>query len=296
MEKIDFHIHSTNSDGELSPRGVMQQAIKNNVSLISITDHDIYFGQDYWKEMLLPGKKIKLVPGAELSTDYYKNGEKIRIHLLAYDVKDNNNELGHELSIMRRAREEGNFQYVKALKKSCNFIIDDDFADFDFSQYGRINKLILKQLTAKKILSSEQIEKIQQFFLENKPKYSKCTLDIERGIEIVKANGGITSFAHPYQTKLNFDDLDHLVKYLKSVGLDAIEGYHGEANSQDNNIAIFLAQKHDLYKSAGSDFHSTKDVHDIGCDTSDYPNFNTKRLDEKFIKEQRFLSDEVREK
>lgn len=293
MNKIDLHIHSTNSDGELSPNAIIQRALNNDVRLISITDHDIYYGHSYWKEILLNSNKIKLVPGVELSTDYFIDGEKVRIHLLAYDIKDVNNELGRELLRMKLARQEGNIEYFKGLKKSCDFIKDEMFADFDFSQYGRIVKLIMKHLSAKASLTPDQMKMVQNYFLTNKPKYNKCTLDIEQGIEIVKANGGVTSFAHPYQTKLSYDKLDKLVCYLKSIGLDAIEAYHGDATTSDNNVAIFLALKYELCKSAGSDFHDPADSHDIGCDVSSYPLFKQGEvLSDKFKKEKRLLSNE----
>ncbi len=293
MTKIDLHIHSTNSDGELSPNAIIQRALKNDVGLISITDHDIYYSHNYWKEIILNNKKIEMVPGVELSTDYFIDDEKVRIHLLAYDINDDNNELGQELLRMKNARQEGNIEYIKGLKKSLNFINDEMFSDFDFSQYGRIAKLIIKQLSTKTSLTLDQMKMVQNYVLTIKPKYNKCTLNIEQGIEIVKANGGITSFAHPYQTKLSYEKLDKLVGYLKSIGLDAIEAYHGDATTGENDIAIFLAQKYGLSKSAGSDFHNPADSHDIGCDVSCYPCFTQGDvLSEKFKKEKRFLSNE----
>ena len=41
MEKIiDLHIHTTKSDGALTPMEVVEEAIKNRVSAIAIADHD----------------------------------------------------------------------------------------------------------------------------------------------------------------------------------------------------------------------------------------------------------------
>ena len=37
---IDLHIHTNISDGALSPKEVIDEAWKNGVSVISITDHD----------------------------------------------------------------------------------------------------------------------------------------------------------------------------------------------------------------------------------------------------------------
>ena len=37
---IDLHVHTTFSDGELTPLEVLNVCYKNNISIISITDHD----------------------------------------------------------------------------------------------------------------------------------------------------------------------------------------------------------------------------------------------------------------
>ena len=39
-EKIDLHIHTCCSDGEKDPKSIIDEAVKNKVPVISITDHD----------------------------------------------------------------------------------------------------------------------------------------------------------------------------------------------------------------------------------------------------------------
>ncbi len=39
-KRIDLHIHTTMSDGVLSPKEVIDEAYKNGVSVIAIADHD----------------------------------------------------------------------------------------------------------------------------------------------------------------------------------------------------------------------------------------------------------------
>ena len=40
QNKIDLHIHTNLSDGELSPKEVIDEAVKNGVKVIAIADHD----------------------------------------------------------------------------------------------------------------------------------------------------------------------------------------------------------------------------------------------------------------
>lgn len=40
MKRIDLHIHTNVSDGAFSPKEVIDEAVRNNVSVIAISDHD----------------------------------------------------------------------------------------------------------------------------------------------------------------------------------------------------------------------------------------------------------------
>ena len=128
------------------------------------------------------------------------------------------------------------------------------FDGFDFAQYGWIKKLIRSQVDFSGYTLSQQ-EQINRYLEEQKASYQRCTLDIEQGIELVKATGGYTSFAHPHETKLGYDDLERIVRDLRAVGLDAIETFHAKATPNDNQIATILAQKFKLLESCGSDIH-----------------------------------------
>ena len=40
LEKGDFHVHSTSSDGNLSPTEIVKYAKKRKVDIIALTDHN----------------------------------------------------------------------------------------------------------------------------------------------------------------------------------------------------------------------------------------------------------------
>lgn len=78
-KKGDFHLHTTASDGKFSPKELVNMASKENIDIMSITDHDTISGV---LEAVVEGKKlgITVIPGLELSTLYYKEN----IHILGY--------------------------------------------------------------------------------------------------------------------------------------------------------------------------------------------------------------------
>ncbi len=252
---IDMHIHSTNSDGILTPEQIVEEANKNNVGVLSITDHDFLLERKKYKSLTIGNKSIKLIPGAELSTDYYVGDKKIRIHLLSYDAIDKNGDLMKAMINMKNARTEGNYAYIQMLLKKLKFLDSEDFKDFDYSKYGWLKKRILNTININKY-KKEEVDILIKCLEQIKPIYRKCTLDIEEGIDLIKKAEGFSSFAHPYQTKLPYNELEKMVSCFKSMGIDAIETFHAMADKQDNDLAKDLANKYNLLESCGSDFHT----------------------------------------
>ena len=125
MEKIiDLHIHTTCSDGALSPKQVVDESIKNGVDTIAIADHDTTaaYTEDlfnYAKE-----KGINLIPAVEISTKINKCG----IHVLGYNFDLQNEELLNQLSLLRNARHDYLYN-VSAKIKELGYKIDVESLD-----------------------------------------------------------------------------------------------------------------------------------------------------------------------
>ena len=99
-KKIDLHIHTNKSDGKLSPKEVIDEAVKNKVSTIAIADHDTV--EAYTDELFSYAKEknINLIPAVEISTKTKKCG----IHVLGYNIDINNEEFRKSLFKLRNAR------------------------------------------------------------------------------------------------------------------------------------------------------------------------------------------------
>ena len=81
--KGDFHIHSTESDGELKPGEIVLLAKKRNLDIIALTDHNTVSGN---KQAIKVGEiyGVKVIPGIELSTRFRGH----RVHILGYFTDD----------------------------------------------------------------------------------------------------------------------------------------------------------------------------------------------------------------
>lgn len=81
-KRIDLHIHTTVSDGALTPKEVIDEAYKNGVSVIAIADHDTV---DAYNDELFEyakSKNIKIINAVEISTKAKKAG----VHVLGYNL------------------------------------------------------------------------------------------------------------------------------------------------------------------------------------------------------------------
>lgn len=98
--KGDFHIHTKYSDGQLTPKEVVNLAEKEFVDIIAVTDHNNTDGVD---EAIEEGNKtgVRVIPGIELSTRF-KNK---RVHILGYFKDDSyKNEVFRKILYYVRAK------------------------------------------------------------------------------------------------------------------------------------------------------------------------------------------------
>ena len=66
---IDLHMHTTFSDGSISPEELVAMAIENGVKVIAITDHDNTLSYEAAIEAA-KGHDLEIIPGIEINTHY----------------------------------------------------------------------------------------------------------------------------------------------------------------------------------------------------------------------------------
>jgi len=82
MGWIDLHIHSTYSDGTLSPAALVDLAKKIGLQAVALTDHDTMAGV---AEALARGRQVdvKVIAGIEISAWH----ENMPLHILGYGLR-----------------------------------------------------------------------------------------------------------------------------------------------------------------------------------------------------------------
>lgn len=259
MIAVDFHNHSTYSDGLLTPCEMVERAFNNDVKYFSITDHDTINGL---KEASEAANKfnITFIPGIELSTTH--NNESIHILGFFKDTNFRNPELLTYLNSIQKRRIERAKKMVEKLKSEFNI-------DISFEKVlNRGKEVVARPHIAYEIMSSGypyDMEYIFNNFIgKNCAAYVPSTkLSTEEGINLIKNNGGLAILAHPVLIKNS-----SLEEFL-NLGIDGLEAIYFQNTLNDEEKIIRFAQKNNLLITAGSDCHGNfktdKRHGDIGC-------------------------------
>lgn len=254
MKKIDLHVHTNISDGTLSPTEVVERALNIGLSAIAITDHDTVAGVAQAKQAAshLAGESIEfeVISGVEISAEYHGKD----IHILGLYVNENDETLISALKLALDKREERNEQMTARLREDGIPIHLEDL------YYGEPNTVITRAHFARFLVENHYAKNNNEAFsryLDSSTKYyvPRTYMTPQVAINLIKAAGGIPILAHPLLYKLDLKELDVLVGYVKSLGMEGIETIYSNNTGFDEGIIRRYVNKYDLLMTGGSDFH-----------------------------------------
>ncbi|MBI4652868.1 PHP domain-containing protein [Candidatus Kuenenbacteria bacterium] len=269
---IDLHMHSVYSDGMFELNQIIKKVKEENISTISLTDHNTISGVE---KIMAIGKKnkIKVISGIEFYTFF----ENKKLHLLGYNFDLKNKEL---IDLTSQAQEEHYIWGIKTLKKmeAIGFKIDfKELEKFKSRYFGFVhlknilmknkknkNKIIedlklkerAKSMKIKKIPEPDLFETINYYFTKDQPGFvpdEHLKISTPLAIKTILKAGGAPILAHPGQ-QLAYKD-DEIILKLKQQGLKGIEAitpYHSWHQIEHYQK---LANDLNLIITFGTDFH-----------------------------------------
>ncbi|MDO8664221.1 MAG: PHP domain-containing protein [Candidatus Liptonbacteria bacterium] len=252
---VDFHMHSTYSDGSQSVRELIGQASENGVTMLSMTDHDTTAGiseaQKLGAEM-----GVKIIPGIEITTAKNNKG----LHLLAYGIGEENKILSELLARLREGRKKG---VIEKLEKINQNFKSSGRPQVDIDDVMKINKTLgLATVMDYLVANGFTAGRDEAYELVKGMKVRSDDVTTEYVIDIVHRGGGIVSLAHPFAPKIslrnisdNPADLRSLCKELKNAGLDGIEVYTPAHRNEDIAFAKEIVKEVGFFGGIGSDWH-----------------------------------------
>lgn len=252
---IDLQVHSTYSDGYLSPAQLAQFLDQKGIQVASLTDHNTTVGQDEFYRACQE-RNIKVVPGLELYT-------KLRhkdFNILWYNFQHHQDL--HNILRNSQIRRRNN---VRRVLKKLDFRLDIERTLDKYTEYIPINQIIddiLKvdenKRKVQKELGVEHIrlsDMINNYFRNPEiGKLSDSYINIERIFRLRKELGGEIILNHP--GKYGTDLKESFIAELKEMGLDGVEKMSPHHSYSNITYLQYIARKYDLIETGGSDFHT----------------------------------------
>ena len=250
---LDLHVHTTASDGRLTPAETVALALQRGLRVLAITDHDSTGGVEPAVDAAR-GSALEVIAGVEINTDTPK-GEA---HVLGYFVDPTHPRLGAQLADRRRARFErgqGIVQKLHALGLAIEWERVQEIAGAD--EGGAVGRPhVARALEERGYVSSTQ-EAFEKYIGRGGPAYVEYEkLTPEEAIAMIRGAGGVAVLAHPS----TIEGLDAYAAELKSAGLDGLECYYGRYPEETVLALVALADRLELVATGGSDYHGSEQV------------------------------------
>jgi len=285
---IDMHIHTIYSDGLHSAQNILKKANKLNLSLISITDHNstkVY--DEILKNDLLKLYSGSLVTGTELKCHI---GEEI-IELLVYDFNIDQMEqfIKNNYSSWYSINKSMTTEFENILIKEKITYDKQLMSTHDFTKYNGIMELyktVLQDRNNEDKLGKELYKSIPEFFRKCVCNYkSRFYVDLTKYYPSVE---DVVNFSRKHDCKVFMphvflfnNGLDILNNIQNTYKIDGVECFHPSYTLQECNELLDYCKKHNLYTSAGSDYHGNG--YELGSTSKFYSCDNIKLCDFKNI-------------
>lgn len=244
---IDLHLHTTASDGRLSPAQLVARVSAAGITTMSVTDHDTVAGlAEVGAEASARG--IRLVPGIEITSV----AEERDVHMLGYFFDPTSPPLLTFLE-RQRAQRVARVREIGARLAGLNMPIDVEALVATAAM--RPGTSVGRPQVARALVEAGHVasvaEAFERWLANGLPAFVPRTGPSPATVvAVIHAAGGVASFAHPAVTRR-----DELIRPLADHGLDAIEVFHSDHLPEHEVNYQGLAIRLGLLISGGSDFH-----------------------------------------
>lgn len=243
--KFDLHVHSIYSDGNYSPKEIIDLAVEKDLFGISITDHDTLSGIDEAVKYTKKTNKIKLIPGIEFSCIH----DEEEVHILGYLKDYTNSKILEKTKLLKEIRYERGLEIISKLNKIGMDIKYEDLSKVSKKDFiGRV--AIAEALIMKGYINTIE-EGFDKYLNRGKIGYvEKKRFSINEIINLIESVGGVSILAHPGLLKNK-----QTLRYCLEQGIDGIETFHSKHSKKDIKKFSQIAKKYNIIETAGSDCH-----------------------------------------
>jgi predicted metal-dependent phosphoesterase TrpH len=244
---IDLHLHTTASDGTLSPRDLVARAASAGLTTISVTDHDTVAGLA--EAGRAAGERgMEMVPGIEITA--VEDGRDV--HVLGYYFDPESVALAQFVASQRLDR-------VRRVREICDRLCgmglrvaaDDVLAEVSAQADRSIGRPAIADALVRAGHARDRDDAFRRLIGRGSPAFvPRLGVRAAEVIDVIAQAGGIASLAHPVLA-----GIDDLIPSLAARGLAALEARHSDHPPDVEAHYRALAAALGLAVSGGSDYH-----------------------------------------
>jgi predicted metal-dependent phosphoesterase TrpH len=243
---IDLHLHTTASDGRLSPDELVRRADGVGIRVMAVADHDT-MASVAAATRAAAALGISVVPGIEITS--VLDGRDV--HILGYYLDPDDPALHALLEVQRRERLERAREIGRRLAGAGATI---DVEPLLREATARGASVARPQIAAALVAAGHAADigdAFDRWLSEGRPAFvPHVGREPAHVVSVIAGAGGAASMAHPGTT-----GRDEIIPQLAEAGLAALEAYHSAHDAVQRAHYIELARRHGLALTGGSDFH-----------------------------------------
>ena len=257
MALVDLHLHTTYSDGRLTPAQLVRLCAERGLETIAISDHDSTEGLNEAFEAAAETQGLSVIPAIELSTDIPGS----EIHVLGYFLDRDEPHFQRTLTRFRDGRERRGEKMVERLAELGVKVSWERVKEI--SGGGAIGRPHIAQAMVEAGHVRYPKDAFDKYIGRNGAAYAeRIKLTPSDAVGMLRANGAVPVMAHPTYSasksdRSEVDQLRDILLELKGVGLAGMEVHYGDYTRQQVDYLAALAEEFDLIPCGGSDYHAS---------------------------------------
>ena len=257
MIEVDLHLHTTASDGTLTPTQLVDLCAERGLRVICISDHDTTNGLPEALQAAAAYPDLAIIPGIELSTDIPGS----EIHILGYFVDHYDEHLQSILNDFRDGRRNRGRQMVENLN---GMGVDISWERVqEIAGDASIGRPHIAQALVEGGYVQYPKDAFDKYIGRNGPAYAdRVKLTPADAVRMLLDRGALPVMAHPTYSASKSDRgavsaLPGILADLTEAGLVGMEVYYGDYTPEQVKWLRGLADDFGLIPCGGSDYHAS---------------------------------------
>jgi predicted metal-dependent phosphoesterase TrpH len=247
--KIDLHLHTTRSDGHLTPTELVRLLVSRGISIAAITDHDSTEGLDEAFAEASHYPELRLIPGIEMSADLPDGTGDV--HLLGYFLNYHDRNFQEHLLRFREGRVNGAKLMVDKLRE-LGLPVDWERVR-SIADGASVGRPHIAQAMVERGYINSQKDAFKEYLQDGgKAHIARPHILVADAVSLIKSVGGVAVLAHPLYLS-NYPDL---IANLTKIGVVGLEVHYAEFTPTQRSKLIRLANQYNLLPCGGSDYHA----------------------------------------